>query len=130
MAPPVRSGSIEPSPVLLAMGRSHDEARSCVRFSLGRGNDESQVLALAEAVVSSAKQMRGTQSQKGGRVCRCLNRISRLPHLPRKTPGLIAVAMSGGVDSSVVAGLMARQGSTIGGADHAVVESAPTARTG
>jgi cysteine desulfurase len=58
------SGSIEPSPVLLAMGRSHDEARSCIRFSLGRGNDEAQVLALAEAVVSSAKQLRGTQKTR------------------------------------------------------------------
>jgi len=58
------SGSIEPSPVLLAMGRSHDDARSCVRFSLGRGNDESQVLALAEAVIASAKQLRATQKSR------------------------------------------------------------------
>src|SRR5271165_7054755 len=55
------SGSIEPSPVLLSMGRSYDDARSCVRFSLGRGNDEAQVLALAEAVIASAKQLGLTQ---------------------------------------------------------------------
>jgi len=39
----------------------------------------------------------------------------QLPHTSTKAPGLIAVAMSGGVDSSVVAGLMARQGCTLVG---------------
>lgn len=58
------SGSIKPSPVLLAMGRSYEDARSCVRFSLGRGNDEAQVLALAEAVITSAKQLRVTQKSR------------------------------------------------------------------
>ncbi len=58
------SGSVEPSPVLLAMGRPHDEARSCVRFSLGRGNDEEQVRALAEAVIVLAKQLRVTQKAR------------------------------------------------------------------
>jgi tRNA-specific 2-thiouridylase len=38
-----------------------------------------------------------------------------LPQTAAKAPGLIAVAMSGGVDSSVVAGLMARQGFTLVG---------------
>ncbi len=38
-----------------------------------------------------------------------------LLHTAAKAPGLIAVAMSGGVDSSVVAGLMARQGCTLVG---------------
>src|SRR5271165_975930 len=38
-----------------------------------------------------------------------------LPYASAKEPGLIAVAMSGGVDSSVVAGLMARQGCTLVG---------------
>ncbi|MGA7415053.1 MAG: tRNA 2-thiouridine(34) synthase MnmA [Bryobacteraceae bacterium] len=38
-----------------------------------------------------------------------------LPNTSAKAPGLIAVAMSGGVDSSVVAGLMARQGCTLVG---------------
>jgi cysteine desulfurase len=58
------SGSVEPSPVLLAMGRSNDDARSCVRFSLGRGNDEDQVRALAEAVITSAKQLRVTHKAR------------------------------------------------------------------
>ena len=37
------SGSIDPSPVLSAMGRSPEEARASLRFSVGRGNDEAQI---------------------------------------------------------------------------------------
>ncbi len=37
------SGSIEPSPVLTAMGRSPEEARASLRFSVGEGNDEAQI---------------------------------------------------------------------------------------
>jgi len=37
------SGSIEPSRVLLAMGRSPEAARGSLRFSVGCGNGESQV---------------------------------------------------------------------------------------
>lgn len=51
------SGSLEPSPVLLAMGLSPDHARSSVRFSLGPSNDREQVVALAGAVVSIARQI-------------------------------------------------------------------------
>jgi cysteine desulfurase len=58
------SGSVEPSPVLLAMGRSYDDARSCVRFSLGRGNDQAQVLALADAVIGSARQLGGAHKTR------------------------------------------------------------------
>ena len=37
------SGSIEPSGVLVAMGRSPEAARGSLRFSVGHGNDESQI---------------------------------------------------------------------------------------
>ncbi len=37
------SGSIDPSSVLTAMGRSPDEARASLRFSVGEGNDEGQI---------------------------------------------------------------------------------------
>jgi cysteine desulfurase len=52
------SGSVEPSHVLLAMGLTPSEARSSVRFSLGRGNDEAQVDALIEAVAVAAAHLR------------------------------------------------------------------------
>ncbi|MBL8232172.1 MAG: cysteine desulfurase [Bryobacterales bacterium] len=52
------SGSVEPSHVLLAMGLSPDEARSSVRISLGRGNNEAQVDALAAAIAESAAHLR------------------------------------------------------------------------
>lgn len=43
------SGSVEPSPVLLATGRSHDEAVTAVRFSVGYATTEEEVLRAREA---------------------------------------------------------------------------------
>ncbi|MCU1294672.1 MAG: nifS [Bryobacterales bacterium] len=51
------SGSIEPSHVLLAMGRTREEARSSVRFSFGRYNTPEDINTLARAVVASAKRL-------------------------------------------------------------------------
>jgi cysteine desulfurase len=51
------SGSVEPSPTLLAMGLLPRDARSSVRFSLGRSNDAEQIAALADAVIAIANQM-------------------------------------------------------------------------
>lgn len=52
------SGSIEPSPVLLSMGRTKEEASSSVRFSFGRYNTVEEIDALADAVVASVRQLR------------------------------------------------------------------------
>jgi cysteine desulfurase len=52
------SGSTEPSHVLLAMGRSRDEARSSVRFSFGRYNTMEDVEALSTAVVACVRRLR------------------------------------------------------------------------
>jgi cysteine desulfurase len=52
------SGSIEPSHVLLAIGRTADEARSSVRFSFGRTNTEAQVDLLCQAVVEAVTRIR------------------------------------------------------------------------
>jgi cysteine desulfurase len=57
------SGSVEPSPVLLAMGLSPRDARSSVRFSLGRSNNLEQVVALADAVIAIASQMYNAQPE-------------------------------------------------------------------
>jgi cysteine desulfurase len=53
------SGSIEPSKVLIAMGRSPEEARGSLRFSVGHGNDAAQLdyaLSLLPDRVESARQ--------------------------------------------------------------------------
>jgi cysteine desulfurase len=57
------SGSVEPSHVLLAMGRSRDEARSSVRFSFGRYNAREDVKRLLEAVIACVRQIRNTKQE-------------------------------------------------------------------
>jgi cysteine desulfurase len=52
------SGAVEPSHVLTAMGLGTAEARSSIRFSLGRANDEAQVDALTEAVCNAVERRR------------------------------------------------------------------------
>ncbi len=58
------SGSIEPSPVLLAIGRTREEARSSVRFSFGRYNTLEDVNTLIEAVIASTHQLRKSVRQE------------------------------------------------------------------
>jgi cysteine desulfurase len=52
------SGSVEPSHVLLAIGRTREEAKSSIRFSFGRYNTIEEADALASAVISSVRQLR------------------------------------------------------------------------
>jgi cysteine desulfurase len=52
------SGAVEPSHVLTAIGLSREEAKSSLRFSLGRGNDAAQVDALIDAVSESVRHLR------------------------------------------------------------------------
>jgi cysteine desulfurase len=52
------SGAVEPSHVLLAMGLTPEEARSCVRFSLGPQNTEAEVDGLIAAVEESVAHLR------------------------------------------------------------------------
>lgn len=51
------SGAVEPSHVLTAIGMSKEDARSCLRISLGRGNTEAQVDALIEATAQAAHHL-------------------------------------------------------------------------
>ncbi|HSQ76479.1 MAG TPA: aminotransferase class V-fold PLP-dependent enzyme, partial [Bacteroidota bacterium] len=44
------SGSVQPSHVLLAMGRDEGTAKATVRFSFGRGNSEEDVAVVREAM--------------------------------------------------------------------------------
>jgi len=52
------SGAPEPSHVLLAIGLNRLEARSSIRFSLGRSNTVEQVDALVEALAESVAHLR------------------------------------------------------------------------
>ena len=58
------SGSIEPSHVLLAMGRTVAEARSSVRFSFGRYNTVEEVDRLGETVVGAVKRLRTGKTRR------------------------------------------------------------------
>ena len=90
------SGAVEPSHVLTAMGLSKSEAKSSIRFSLGRTNTQADVDDLLEALAGCVGRLR---------------KISPLHVMHASEPGsLIAVAMSGGVDSSTVAAMLQRDG--------------------
>lgn len=52
------SGAPEPSHVLLAIGLTREQARSSIRFSLGRGNTVEQVDALVDALGESVAHLR------------------------------------------------------------------------
>lgn len=52
------SGSLEPSHVLLAMGRSRQEALGSVRFSLGKGNTAAEVDRVVDAVAQIVDRLR------------------------------------------------------------------------
>lgn len=52
------SGAPEPSHVLLAIGLTREQARSSIRFSLGRGNTAEQVDLLVDALAESVARLR------------------------------------------------------------------------
>jgi cysteine desulfurase len=52
------SGASEPSHVLRAIGLNREQARSCIRFSLGRTNTPEQVDSLIECVVNAVSRLR------------------------------------------------------------------------
>ena len=52
------SGATEPSHVLAAIGLTREQARSSVRFSLGRSNTQEQIDALIDAVVQVVSRLR------------------------------------------------------------------------
>ena len=52
------SGSLEPSPVIRALGRNDDLARSAIRFSLGRKNSIDDIDRLLEVLPASVANLR------------------------------------------------------------------------
>jgi cysteine desulfurase len=64
------SGSVEPSHVLTAIGLSRQDARSCIRVSLGPSNTWEQVMALVEsltAAVAHLRRLSPTMTSQGNR---------------------------------------------------------------
>ena len=53
------SGAIDPSHVLLAMGRTPQEARGSLRISLGRGNSRDAVLSVVPVLKRIVERLRG-----------------------------------------------------------------------
>ena len=58
------SGSVEPSHVLLEMGLSAQQARSCIRFSFGRANSIADVHALVDALSNAVGRLRKNVREK------------------------------------------------------------------
>lgn len=58
------SGAMEPSHVLAAMGLTRDEARSSIRFSLGRTTSRADIDAAVDAVVAGVSRLRATATTR------------------------------------------------------------------
>ncbi len=91
------SGANEPSHVLEAMGLSGERARASVRFSLHRHTTEEEIAETVALVGSTGSEIAGAFGGGGPMM------------------GTIAVAMSGGVDSSAVAAMLKAEGHTLVG---------------
>jgi cysteine desulfurase len=58
------SGAVEPSHVLMEIGLTKAQAKSSLRFSLGRGNTAEQVAALVDAVAESVTHLRRISTER------------------------------------------------------------------
>ena len=99
------SGSLEPSPVLRALGLSSDRAAEGVRMTLGRTTTEVEIDRLLDLLPGIVDRIRGAASRDrvgAGAVRATVTGGHRRPR--------IAVAMSGGVDSSTAAALLVEAG--------------------
>jgi cysteine desulfurase len=52
------SGTLEPSPVIKALGRNEELARGAIRFSFGKDNTEEDVDYVVEALVRAVESLR------------------------------------------------------------------------
>ena len=108
------SGSLDPSPVLLALGLSAQEAASALRFGLGRGTtpEEIERAALLVSEIVARVRRRGHGDRTGGRV---------------GGRERIVIAMSGGVDSSTAAALLVDAGHDVVGVTLRLYDASGTA---
>jgi tRNA (5-methylaminomethyl-2-thiouridylate)-methyltransferase len=104
------SGSLSPSPVLLALGLPRERAGEALRFGLGRDNDEAQIDRVAALMPGLVARVAG-----GARATIAAGRER------------IVVALSGGVDSSTVAALLVDAGYDVVGATLRLYDARGTA---
>ncbi len=112
------SASLEPSPVLLALGRSRDEAACAVRFGLGRGTTEAEVDRAAALTAEIVARVRA----RGQGTAPAASRRPGGTAKPR-----VVVAMSGGVDSSTAAALLVEAGHAVVGVTLRLYDASGTA---
>jgi tRNA (5-methylaminomethyl-2-thiouridylate)-methyltransferase len=101
------SGSLSPSAVLRALGMDARGAGEALRFGLGRGTTEAEVDRVAALVPEIVARVRGQ---------------ARAPARRER----VVVAMSGGVDSSTAAALLAQQGYEVVGATLKLYDASGT----
>ena len=106
------SGTLEPSHVLRAMGFPAHRTQNSLRFSLGLFSTEDEVDRVVAVLPRLVEKLRGLTRKAVSGAC-----VTHEAHgrAMRSCPGSestmrIVVAMSGGVDSSVAAALLAEQG--------------------
>jgi tRNA (5-methylaminomethyl-2-thiouridylate)-methyltransferase len=106
------SGSLDPSPVLLALGYSRAEASTALRFGLGRGTtpeEIDEVAAVTSEIVDRVRR-RGTAGQITG-----------------SGRQRVVIAMSGGVDSSTAAAVLVEAGHDVVGVTLRLYDATGTA---
>ncbi len=108
------SASLEPSPVLLAIGRSRDEAACAVRFGLGRGTTEAEVDRAAALTAEIVARVRARGQ-------------GAAPVVASGAKPRVVVAMSGGVDSSTAAALLVEAGHSVVGVTLRLYDASGTA---
>ena len=96
------TGSTEPSHVLTALGYPEEEARGSLRLTLGRTTTDAEIDRAVELIPQTIADMRSAARRRCQR--------SAGPAGDRLMGERVLVAMSGGVDSSVAAALLAEQG--------------------
>jgi tRNA (5-methylaminomethyl-2-thiouridylate)-methyltransferase len=108
------SGSLAPSPVLLALGLSPDDAASALRFGLGRDTTAEEIDRVAALVTEIVARVR-RRGESGA------------PRRPATARERIVIAMSGGVDSSTAAAVLVDAGYDVVGATLRLTDASGTA---
>jgi tRNA (5-methylaminomethyl-2-thiouridylate)-methyltransferase len=109
------SASLQPSPVLLALGRSREAAAASLRFGLGRGTRQADVDLAAERTAAAVARVRARGTFSGA-VAPSAGQHMR-----------VVVAMSGGVDSSTAAALLVEAGHEVVGVTLRLYDASGTA---